>query len=518
MGAAPRRSLFWTFAGVFLLVLAIATALQIVLSVAVFRPLALRSDRDRAAQALASAADALFALDDPGDGREVMRALHEHRVAGVEAILVFIPENGRWIPERPMPPPMLRQIGDLAVAAGLVPPDERGPFAPRGGPPPDAPGGAFADPQGPPDGPGPEPRPDDAPPFQPRDRRLIVLAHRPVVSGARTLGTLAAIGVAPSSSLGSSPEARALFLFMPLAVIAAGVAGLLMVRIMVRRLRALEAVASRVTAGDLTARVETTGRDEIGLLEERFNRMTERLGAAREQLAETDRQRRRLLADITHELATPLTSIRGYVETLLDPAVPLSAEEPKQYLSDVLEESKRMDLLLRDLLDLARLEAGAQPLACERLDWAALCRNTVRRFEPRFRAARLDLAWSDHGGEAWVSADGRRMEQVVENLLVNALRYVPPGGAVACDLAPIDGDRRGWRLTVRDNGPGIAPDDLPHVFDRFYRARHVRETSGSGLGLAIVREIVVQHGGAVRAEAGVPRGAAFVVDLPPPPG
>src|SRR5205814_3144057 len=139
----------------------------------------------------------------------------------------------------------------------------------------------------------------------------------------------------------------------------------------VKRLRALETMAARVTEGDLAARVETSGADEIGRLESRFNRMTERLAAAREAVAETDRQRRRLLADITHELATPLTSIRGYVETLLDPGVPLSADEPKQYLNDVLEESKRMDLLLRDLLDLARLEAGAQPLARERLDWAA---------------------------------------------------------------------------------------------------------------------------------------------------
>jgi two-component system sensor histidine kinase BaeS len=298
-------------------------------------------------------------------------------------------------------------------------------------------------------------------------------------------------------------------------MLAAAAAALLMVRVLVKRLRALETVAARVAEGDLSARIETSGADEIGGLEERFNRMTERLAAARDAVDETDRQRRRLLADITHELATPLTSIRGYVETLLDPGVPVTVEERTGYLRDVLEEAQRLDLLSSDLLDLARLEAGAQPLKRVRLDWSALCQNAARRFEPRFREAGLRLEWIGTPPEAWVMADGRRMEQVIENLLVNALRYVPRGGTVRLGLdrvASAGGDR--FRLAVSDDGPGIADQDLPHVFERFYRASHAREGTGSGLGLAIVREIVVRHGGEARAEHHAPRGARFVVELP----
>jgi signal transduction histidine kinase len=119
----------------------------------------------------------------------------------------------------------------------------------------------------------------------------------------------------------------------------------------------------------------------------------------------------------------------------------------------------------------------------------------------------LNLEWASGDIEAWIVADGRRMEQVIENLLVNALRYVPAGGTITLSIAP------GHRLTVRDDGPGIPPDALPHLFDRFYRARPARDDGGAGLGLAIVKEIVDQHGGRLWAEPARPRGAAFLVEL-----
>jgi signal transduction histidine kinase len=152
-----------------------------------------------------------------------------------------------------------------------------------------------------------------------------------------------------------------------------------------------------------------------------------------------------------------------------------------------------------------------------RLDWAALCRNTIERFEPRFRRAGLSLSWNQSAHEAWVDADGHRMEQVLENLLVNALRYVPEGGAVQVELTPESGERFG--LTVRDNGPGIPAEELPLVFKRFYRGAGssggtAPDHGGSGLGLAIVREIVERHGGTVCARANTPRGLAITVELP----
>ena len=288
-----------------------------------------------------------------------------------------------------------------------------------------------------------------------------------------------------------------------------------MFRAVVRRLRALEALATEVSGGNLGARVSDPGSDEIGRLAQSLNNMTASLADAREKILASDGQRRQLLADITHELATPLTSIRGYAETLLEPSVPISDEERATYLGDILHESKRMDLLINDLLELTRLEAGAITLGREHLDWVALCRNMVARFQPRFREAALTLEFSASAREAWVDADGRRLEQVIENILMNAIRYVPQGGSVSVSVtrdASIASNS--CRMTVADDGPGFLPADLPHVFDRFYRASTARSTSGSGLGLAIVQEIVRRHGGQVHAENAQPHGARIYVDLP----
>jgi signal transduction histidine kinase len=286
-----------------------------------------------------------------------------------------------------------------------------------------------------------------------------------------------------------------------------------MFRVLLRRIRALEELATRVTQGDLTARVAEPGLDEIGRLGSKLNFMTERLADARRSIEESDRQRRQLLADISHELATPLTSIRGYAETLLNPEISVSSDERSAYLRNVLGESERMDLLIADLLELTRLEAGAIPLNAERLDWTALCRNTMTRFETQYRDAGLALRWEGPEEESWISADGRRMEQVIENLLVNALRYVPEGGRVTLSLQ-LAASGPSYKLVVADDGPGLPEEHLPHIFDRFYRADAARSSGGSGLGLAIVREIVHRHGGSIRAEGREPTGLSIIVEMP----
>jgi signal transduction histidine kinase len=519
---SPRpRSLFWVFAGVFLLVLAAASALQWMVSVGVLRPLAEAGTRERAGTAMAAAARALSALPDLGDEPAVRAVLRAHRVERVLGVAIYRAGDARLVAEPPLPPGSLRRT--LALLNGVDDPRAEpepppGPDATRpgaigpGGPQPGE-VGTRRGPGGERPGEGGPPRGDWSP--GPRDRRLPrlqVMARHSVVRGGATVGEVAFVGAMPGPGPRSLPEARALFLFFPFAVLAAGVAGLIMVRIVVRRLRALEQLAARVTEGDLSVRVEGMGGDEIGRLGERFNRMTERLAAVRHELDQADAQRRRLLADITHELSTPLTSIRGYVETLLDPRVETSEDERRGYLKDVLEEAQRLELLISDLFDLVRLEAGASPLRPVRLDWGELCRNTARRFEAAFRDAGLTLRWRGEPAPAWIRADGHRMEQVAENLLVNALRYVPAGGTVTLALEAAPGGRH--RFTVADDGPGIAAADLPHVFERFYRADAVRATRGSGLGLAIVSEIIQRHGGTVRAERLAPTGAAFHVELP----
>ncbi len=406
-------------------------------------------------------------------------------------------ESGRGFPGppgEPFPPGKTSPSGKAGPSGEPFPPG--GPFPPRFG-----------------GDPGPEPG-ERARPGGLGNERLRVAARQPIHydNGA----SAEVLALVPRPRFGFWPGGPLpLLLFAPLAVILAGGAGLVMARSTVRRLRALETQAARVSRGELDARVADTGADEIGRVGERMNAMTSALGAARTEVEESVRQRRRLLADISHELGTPLTSIGGYAQTLLDPDVHVSDAERAAFLRDILDESVRMDALIQDLFELTRIEGGRAELHRERLDWASLARNTVERFRKRFGEAGLNLRWDSAGIEAWVEADGRRLEQALDNLLVNALRYVPAGGTVSVSLTRLEGDPGPrLRLTVADDGPGIPPGDLPHVFNRFYRADPARGTPGTGLGLAIAQEIVLRHGGSVRAANREPRGLAIHLELP----
>jgi signal transduction histidine kinase len=347
--------------------------------------------------------------------------------------------------------------------------------------------------------------------------RFEILARHGVERAGVALGTIEVSRPAHPEGF-TAFASQTTLLFLPIAGFASLLAGLVVVRLLVRRLRSLELLAARVTAGDLDVRIADTSGDEIGRLAERLDRMAERLAEARDRLESTDRQRRQLFADITHELATPLTSIRGYAETLLDPAVRVSDDERRRYVEGVLEESRRLDRLIRDLFELARLEAGATTLEREPIDWVSLCRNTIQRFEPRFRSAGLRLDWRPSLHEAWIEADGHRMEEVLENLLANALRYVPGGGAVEMAIDRVAGESVRYRLTISDDGPGVPAAELPHLFERFYRGPanpgSDRDERGSGLGLAIVRAIVERHGGTVNVGTRSPHGLVMMIDLP----
>jgi signal transduction histidine kinase len=478
--AAPRRgrSLFWTIAGAFLLALVVGTVGQALIADAVLRPLELREARARSELLVSSLAGELVTLPALSDTTALDSILEVHRRE--------LPPRTGWL--------IWRGADGLARTA----PPGRARLIDRPGQPP---------------GPAGEDR-------RPQLERLETIAHHDVVRAGVRLGELRVVRPIWRRPPFDASGLRTSILFLPIGILFSALAGLLGVRWLMRRLRALEALAARVTEGDLTVRIADPSGDEIGRLAERLDRMTERLAEARDRIEATERQRRQLFADITHELATPLTSIRGYAETLQDPHVPLSADERRRYERGVLEEARRLDRLIRDLFELARLEAGASPLVKERLDWAALCRNTVERFEPRFRAAGLHLDWNTELREAWVEADGHRLEEVLENLLANALRYVPEGGHVELGLERREGAGHRFRLTVHDDGPGIPDEELPHVFERFYRGTNVRggsgssDDGGSGLGLAIVREIVERHGGGVSAETRKPRGLAIHVELP----
>ena len=273
-----------------------------------------------------------------------------------------------------------------------------------------------------------------------------------------------------------------------------GLLGLVVSRAALRPVTRLTETAEHVTdTGDLSERIEVDGNDELSRLAARFNTM---LAA----LEESTRAQRQLVSDASHELRTPLTSLRTNIEVLAgDHALPV--EERQRLLSDVVEQLGEMTTLISELIELGRAEEQAVEPEEVRLDLVtADALERVQRNRPGVVfAAELD--------ESVVRAVPADLERAIGNLLDNAAKWSPPGAHV--DVRVADGE-----VVVRDRGPGIADDDLPYVFDRFYRARAARGMSGSGLGLAIVRKVAEAHGGEVVAERAEGGGTAMTLRLP----
>jgi len=275
------------------------------------------------------------------------------------------------------------------------------------------------------------------------------------------------------------------------------------------RLGELQAAAQRLGAGDIGARAAERGADEVTDLARAFNRMADDLQARVEALAAADRARRQLLADVSHELMTPLTVMRGYVETLAMAELRLDAGIRERYLRIVDEETRRLERIVGDLLDLARLEGSGTAIRRDRVPLQVLFDRTAARYERDLTERHIRFAGRVDPGAEMVSGDANRLEQVLQNLAANAIRHIPDGGQLTMTATA---DHDAIRLTVRDTGPGIAPEHLPHIFDRFYKADAARASGGSGLGLSIARAIVEAHGGTITARN--EDGAVFDIRLP----
>lgn len=278
------------------------------------------------------------------------------------------------------------------------------------------------------------------------------------------------------------------------------------------RLRDLEQAARRFAAGDRSARAAAVGGDEVAEVARAFNRMADEAAQREAALVEADRARRQLLADVTHELRTPLTAIRGYAETLtLEPYAP-AHPDGRRFVHIVDVEAQRLERLVNDLLDLARLDAGGGALDRALVPVAALFTRVRERHGREAEAAGIALDTTIGAGVDTVAGDARRLEQVVQNLTANALRHTPRGGQVSLAAAQ-EGDA--VVLRVRDTGEGIPAEHLPHVFDRFYKADPARaDAGGTGLGLSIVKAIVERHGGAVDVTSTPGVETVFSVRLP----
>jgi two-component system, OmpR family, sensor kinase len=265
------------------------------------------------------------------------------------------------------------------------------------------------------------------------------------------------------------------------------------------------AVAAR-SGGDLQQQVPVPGvpvrgGDEIGQLGTAFNQMAS-------SLAEAETLRRNLVADVAHELRTPLTVIQGNLQAMLEGVFPMDAEQ----VASIYDETRLLTRLVDDLRDLALADAGQLRLEHLPVDLSETARSATANFAAAADAVGVTLTY-DAPAPANVLGDADRLAQVLRNLVGNALRHTPAGGQVTVRVQQIGGR---VRLDVVDTGSGIAPEDLPHVFDRFYRSdkSRSRRGGGAGLGLAIVRQIVLAHGGAITVKSALGAGAVFTVVLP----
>jgi two-component system sensor histidine kinase BaeS len=289
------------------------------------------------------------------------------------------------------------------------------------------------------------------------------------------------------------------------------VAALVIFRPAQARLRAVEDAAHRLGQGDLSARAPEIGSDEVAEVARAFNRMAGELTARQAQLIDADRARRQLLADVSHELMTPLTAIRGYAETLALPQFLPPSAEGQRAVKVIHEEGARIERLVQDLLDLARFEAGGLSLTLDNVDVDELLERVTERHARAAEEKQVRMVVDPQDEDIRLVGDAMRLEQVMQNLASNALRHTPPGGMVRLGAARTPD---GVRLSVSDTGVGIPAEHLPHVFDRFYKADQSRSQSGSGLGLSIVKAIVERHGGTatVRSQPGIE--TVFEISLP----
>ena len=259
------------------------------------------------------------------------------------------------------------------------------------------------------------------------------------------------------------------------------------------------ATADRVAAGDFSARVRVSGDGDLSRFATRFNRMTEELGRAEEA-------RRNLTADVAHELRTPLQIIQGNLEGVLDGVYEPTAE----HVRATLDETRRLGRLVGDLQTLSQAESGQLPLYRRVVAAADLLDDVVTRFLPQAMDAGITLKATADASP--INVDPDRLAAVLSNLVANALRHTPSGGRVSLIASAMPD---GIALTVSDTGEGIAADDLPHIFDRFWRGDRARgRTAGAGLGLAIARQLVLAHGGTIDVRSAPGEGTTFAIFLP----
>ncbi len=285
------------------------------------------------------------------------------------------------------------------------------------------------------------------------------------------------------------------------ATVVALVLGILLARTLTRPLRELTAATRSVAQGNLEVQVPVRSEDELGQLAVSFNQMNAELARSRDL-------RRQMTADVAHELRTPLSIILGHAEALNEGVLPADPET----LAIIHDETRRLNRLVDDLRTLSLAEAGEMNLTRRMISPAALLKRAAAAHAPQIKRQGIDLDVEASPDLADVDVDPDRIAQVLDNLLGNAIRYTPAGGRIGLSAKP---GPLGVRFTVDDSGPGVSADELPNLFERFYRGDKSRQRGegNSGLGLAIARSIVEAHGGRISADSQPGQGLAFNIDL-----
>lgn len=253
--------------------------------------------------------------------------------------------------------------------------------------------------------------------------------------------------------------------------------------------------------------------DEIGRLSAMFAQMSGRIIDQMNDIRHADRLRRELVGSVSHDLRTPLASLRGYLETLLMKGGDMELQEQRQYLSIAMKHADRLDKLIAELFDLAKLDAEETRIHPEPFHLGELGYDILQKFtlDAERKKVRLEARFPET--LPFVHADIGLIERAIQNLIENALRYTPEGGTVTIELAP---GESGVDVRIADNGAGISPEDIPYIFDRFYRAKQQEQddADGTGLGLAITKRIVELHGSPINVQSELGVGTTFSFSLP----
>ena len=306
-----------------------------------------------------------------------------------------------------------------------------------------------------------------------------------------------------------------LLLATVLLVFATGIAlsvGYFITEAITDRIQTLGKAAKKIARGDLSVRVTTLGQDEMARLGQDFNDMAAQLEAVEQKKRELDSLQRDLIAWVSHDLRTPLTSIRAILEALGDGVVD-DPETVQRYLQTAQRDVRSLSRLIEDLFEISQMDAGGLKLDCHYNAMSDLISDTIESFSELARRQQVQLSGQAESGVDPVWIDGQRIGRVLSNLVSNALAHTPPGGNVSICVQRVGGH---VQVQVCDDGEGIAAEDLPRVFERFYRGdkSRSRSTGGAGLGLAIAQGIIHAHSGRIWVESELSKGTCFTFELP----